>query len=64
MKLDEVEYWTRRAAKEIELSKQCSGLASAAHCARAATFKDMAHDALRSRQPSPPGGQAEQPIRT
>ena len=53
MKLDHAEYWNRRAAKEIELSKQCNGREAAAHCARAATFRDLAHDALRSRHSSP-----------
>lgn len=44
---DEAEYWAQRAERELQLARQCSGVAASGHKARASRYRDLAHRAIR-----------------
>jgi hypothetical protein len=45
--MDEADYWARRAERELQLARQCSGLHASGHKARASRYRDLAHQAIR-----------------
>jgi hypothetical protein len=44
---DEAAYWAERAERELQLARQCNGLAASSHRARASRFRDLEHKAIR-----------------
>lgn len=54
---DEAKYWAERAERELQLARQCTGLAASGHKARASRYRDLAHRAIRQASAPEPRGQ-------